>query len=153
MTVEEIQAAANDVWGELKDFQQKTVDHIIDMYVNKGTSRFLVSDEVGLGKTMIARGVLSKLAEECAKKGKTEFNAVYFCSNANIIMQNLRKLYFCNEMKLSKKTSANDLRITMLSRTIHDQQTAKTATPHDFRIHLIPLTPGSSIMTRRAPSR
>ena len=143
MTVEEIQAAANDVWGELKDFQQKTVDHIIDMYVNKGTSRFLVSDEVGLGKTMIARGVLSKLAEEYAKKGKTEFNAVYFCSNANIIMQNLRKLCFCNEMKPDKKASASDLRITMQSRTIYNQQ--KDATSGVFRIHLIPLTPGTSI--------
>lgn len=143
MTIEEMQTATNDVMSGLKDFQQKTVDHVIDMYLNKGISRFLVSDEVGLGKTMIAKGVLSKMAEEYAKVGKTEFKAVYFCSNENIIKQNLGKLCFCDEMKLKKNISPSDLRITMQSLMIYNQQKAKTQ--DDFQIHLIPLTPGTSV--------
>lgn len=142
MTVEEIQAITDDVMSSLKDFQQKTVDHIIEMYCN-GVSRFLVSDEVGLGKTMIAKGVLSRLANKYAKEGKKDFKAVYFCSNENIIKQNLGKLCFCDEMKPKKAVNTSDLRITMQSLMIYDQ--LKSMTLGDFQIHLIPLTPGTSV--------
>ena len=42
--------------GQLKDFQLRTVDHVFDrLYGGDGTGRFLVADEVGLGKTLVAR--------------------------------------------------------------------------------------------------
>ena len=48
----------------LKDFQRKTVDHVFDqLYGPRQTKRFLVADEVGLGKTLVARGVIAKAIE------------------------------------------------------------------------------------------
>jgi len=46
----------------LKPFQRRTVDHAFEqMFEAPDTSgRFLVADEVGLGKTLVARGVIAK---------------------------------------------------------------------------------------------
>ena len=49
----------------LKAFQRRTVDYVFDRLY--GTSdpvrQFLVADEVGLGKTMVARGVIARTIE------------------------------------------------------------------------------------------
>ena len=45
----------------LKDFQRATVERI-DALFRKGQGRILVADEVGMGKTLIARGVIVKTA-------------------------------------------------------------------------------------------
>ena len=46
----------------LKPFQRDTVEHVFrQLYLEQdGSNRFLVSDEVGLGKTLVARGVIAK---------------------------------------------------------------------------------------------
>lgn len=46
----------------LKPFQRDTVDYVFRrMYLDADTTRrFLVADEVGLGKTMVARGVIAR---------------------------------------------------------------------------------------------
>ena len=46
----------------LKDFQCRTVERI-DYLFRNGQNRVLVADEVGLGKTLIARGVIAKTAK------------------------------------------------------------------------------------------
>lgn len=43
-----------DVMNGLTPFQRATVEHISGLYAN-GQRRVLVADEVGLGKTLIAR--------------------------------------------------------------------------------------------------
>ena len=43
----------SNIMSGLKDFQQATVNRIAELYKN-GQMRVLVSDEVGLGKTLIA---------------------------------------------------------------------------------------------------
>lgn len=58
-----------NVMSGLKDFQQATVNRIADLYC-KGQKRILVSDEVGLGKTLIARGTVAKLANIRKKRGR-----------------------------------------------------------------------------------
>ena len=50
------------IMSGLKDFQQATVNRIDYLYRHE-QRRVLVSDEVGLGKTLIARGVIAKLAK------------------------------------------------------------------------------------------
>ena len=55
-------AVAEAVMKNLKDFQKDTVNHVIELYRN-GHNRVLVADEVGLGKTVVARGVIAKFAE------------------------------------------------------------------------------------------
>jgi len=40
----------------LKDFQRATVDYVFDRFYGQDpTRRFLVADEVGLGKTLVAK--------------------------------------------------------------------------------------------------
>ena len=51
----------------LKDFQRATVERVFDLYTS-GHNRVLVADEVGLGKTLIARGVIAKTAVYHQKK-------------------------------------------------------------------------------------
>ena len=64
MTSQEIDGAkiVSDVLAGLKGFQRKTVDHVFRrMYDDLNPAmRFLVADEVGLGKTLVARGLIAK---------------------------------------------------------------------------------------------
>ena len=54
----------------LKDFQRHTVNHAFQrLYGRKnGSGRFLVADEVGLGKTMVARGIVAKSIEHLERE-------------------------------------------------------------------------------------
>ena len=48
----------------LKDFQRATVEHVVDrFYGDSPTKRFLVADETGLGKSVVARGVVARVIE------------------------------------------------------------------------------------------
>ena len=49
----------------LRDFQRRTVDYVFDRFYGDDdpTRRFLVADEVGLGKTLVARGVVARAVE------------------------------------------------------------------------------------------
>jgi len=84
-----------------KEFQKKAIAKIVEGYeTNKNNNRFLVADEVGLGKTFIAKGVISCLMyyhyleeKKCDSNKKTfEYKVLYLCSNLNIAEQNKRKL-------------------------------------------------------------
>lgn len=92
---------------EYTDYQKRAIRRTVDSYMGECTSgRFLLADEVGLGKTIIARGVIRclmcKLLEQeiAGKSGeqiKNEadyyyFNVIYICSNTNIAKQNEEKL-------------------------------------------------------------
>jgi hypothetical protein len=80
----------------LKDFQRKTVAYVFDkLYGPRQTKRFLVADEVGLGKTLVARGVIAKAIEHLQGDGidhTDRIDVVYVCSNADIARQNINRL-------------------------------------------------------------
>ncbi|MBK9480455.1 MAG: hypothetical protein IPO02_00385 [Bacteroidetes bacterium] len=44
----------------LKDFQLKTVDYVFKQLYVKGRGKMLIADEVGLGKTIVAKGIIAK---------------------------------------------------------------------------------------------
>ena len=52
----------------LKGFQRDAVDHVIERLYGPGSAgasgRFLVADETGLGKSIVARGVIKVAAEQ-----------------------------------------------------------------------------------------
>ena len=48
-----------EVMDGLKNFQQATVERIDELF-RANRNRVLVADEVGLGKTLIARGCIAK---------------------------------------------------------------------------------------------
>jgi hypothetical protein len=84
--------SAEPVLAGLKDFQRRTVDYVFDrLYGRDSTSRFLVADEVGLGKTLVARGLIARALEHIQDKVERA-DIIYVCSNAAIAAQNINRL-------------------------------------------------------------
>jgi hypothetical protein len=72
----------------LERFQEATAQAAIAaLGASGGSGRFLIADEVGLGKTVVSRA----LAEHLGKGRRKPLNVVYLCSNLNIASQNLTK--------------------------------------------------------------
>lgn len=80
-----------------KEFQKAAIKKIVAGYESgEKNNRFLVADEVGLGKTIIAKGTIrclfyfEYLKQNCPDC--FEYNVLYLCSNLNIAEQNKIKL-------------------------------------------------------------
>jgi hypothetical protein len=76
----------------LKGFQRVTAAHVDHMLFDEGHSRFLIADEVGLGKTLVARGVVACALKRLAAAKVKRIDVVYISSNAEIGRQNVRRL-------------------------------------------------------------
>ena len=126
------------VMDELKDFQKATVERIDYLY-RHGQNRVLVSDEVGLGKTLVARGAIAKFAKLRKQEGDDLVKVVYICSNATIAEQNLDKLRVVNEIR---PESTNTSRLSMQHLNIFNQENDENVL--NKYIQLIPLTPQTS---------
>ena len=135
---DQLDAIEQKIMSGLKDFQQATVERIDYLY-RHGQRRVLVSDEVGLGKTLIARGTVAKLAKLRREEGDTIFKVVYICSNGAIADQNLRKLSITHD---AKTESASSSRLSMQHLNIFKQE--NDADLRDRYIQLIPITPETS---------
>ena len=81
------------VLARLKDFQRKTVEHTWRRLYSDpdAVRRFLVADEAGLGKTLVARGVIAK-AVDALWEDTERIDIVYICSNSAIARQNIARL-------------------------------------------------------------
>lgn len=119
---------------ELKDFQKATVDKIYDILTNEENkqNRFLVADEVGLGKTLVAKGIICRFAERFLTEKKKKIKIVYLCSSQSIANQNLNKL---KVFESDDVLNTYESRLTMLP--------IKTAESKGY-INYIPLTPATS---------
>lgn len=132
------------VLSGLKDFQKATVDRCFQLY-QEGQKRVLVADEVGLGKTLVARGLIAKLARVAWEKnnarenGQAQFKVLYICSNASIANQNLQRLKIHDDVTLD---GVSDARLSMQHLRLCEQENNRN-TQSNF-IHLIPLTPMTS---------
>ena len=67
-----------EVLAGLKDFQRATVEHVFSrLYAEDASGRYRVADEVGLGKNLVARGVIAKtiarLKAEMMRSGSSAF--------------------------------------------------------------------------------
>jgi len=82
------------VLADLKDFQRRTAIWAFRrMFDERDPAlRFLVADEVGLGKTHVAKGVIAQVIDHLQRQGDKRHDIVYVCSNGAIARQNLRKL-------------------------------------------------------------
>ena len=83
-----------EVLSGLCDFQKTTSIYAFSRLYDpdQPSLRFLVADEVGLGKTLVARGVIAQVVEHLRSIGDKRVDIVYICSNGAIARQNLRKL-------------------------------------------------------------
>ena len=129
-----------DVLGHLKPFQYKTVCHIEELFKG-GVQRVLVADEVGLGKTLVARGVVAAAAKLHAQERPEDlFKVVYVCSNSGIVNQNLAKLSI--DEGLVDRVDAKEARLSMQHFSCFKNE--RRALEANAAIQLIPLTPGTS---------
>ena len=87
--------AIEQTYKELKDFQTQTVEYVYKKLYVEHRNKFLVADEVGLGKTIVAKGVIIKAFEKFKpSKENPTFNVIYICSNQALAQENLKKLNF-----------------------------------------------------------
>jgi hypothetical protein len=93
MTGKDVEAHAQQALDRLKDFQRATVDSLYQSLFCSDRRRMLVADEVGLGKTIVARGLIARVLQERMEEGKRKpFTVTYICSNQIIAHENLKKL-------------------------------------------------------------
>ena len=144
MTEPRIDVAA--ALADLKDFQRRTAVWAFErMFADHNPAlRFLVADEVGLGKTHIAKGVIAQVIDYLGRTGDERHDIVYVCSNAAIARQNLRKLA---PKGIEPKLVDVD-RLTMLPLVdLKDQRDGKPG------INLLAITPGTSMRFGRSTGR
>lgn len=122
-----------DELKHLKDFQRLTVDRVFQrLYLDeRPTRRFLIADEVGLGKTLVARGVIARTIAHLWDT-VDRIDVVYLCSNSDIARQNVARLTPSGCEKMTESP-----RITLLPITAHGMSSRK--------VNIIPLTPGTSL--------
>jgi hypothetical protein len=120
------------VMDSLKDFQRSTVEYAFRrLWLDDDqVKRFLVADEVGLGKTMVAKGVIAKTVDHLWDTDK-RIDVVYICSNNQIARQNLSRLNVVGGSELKHAD-----RLTLLPKVIRNLR--------DERVNFVSFTPGTS---------
>lgn len=124
---------ASSVLQHLHGFQRDAAEYAFDrlFLAADSTHRFLVADEVGLGKTLIAKGILAKTLEHLKDKVQ-RIDIVYICSNLAIAAQNITRLNPVPGLEFSDAE-----RITLLP--IHLNRL------NERRVNFIAFTPGTSL--------
>jgi hypothetical protein len=117
---------------KLKDFQKNTVEYIFQrLYLDQDpASRFLIADEVGLGKTLVARGVIAKSVNYLWET-IDRIDVLYICSNQEIARQNIDRLNITADRKFQLASRA-----TLLPITLHQLRGNK--------LNFVSFTPGTS---------
>ena len=125
----------------LKGFQRRTVDYVFNRLYGQDdpVRQFLVADEVGLGKTMVARGVIARMIEHLWDSTK-RIDILYICSNQAIAAQNLNRLNVLGRRELALPT-----RMTLVPLQLRDQ-----AGLDANKVNFISLTPGTTFDLRSA---
>lgn len=125
----------------IKDFQRATAERILHIFKDMGHRRVLLADEVGLGKTFVAREVINLVRQWHRDELKDDFfKVVYICSNANIADQNIEKLGVANRMNISESR----LSMQHLYITLANKQNMEKQKDGEMPESIIPLTPSTS---------
>lgn len=121
----------------LERFQEETVAAAVTALTkDSGSRRFLIADEVGLGKTVSAKAIAAKLQD---RRG-APLNIVYLCPNLDIAAQNLRKL-----QSLAPEWEMPEDRLSL----VLQERPARTGT--NFRVYCY--TPDTSLPGWKAGQR
>jgi hypothetical protein len=134
----------------LKGFQRDTVEHVVNQYFGPvGSRRFLVADETGLGKSMIARGIIARTIEKLQDDDAVDrIDIVYVCSNAEIARQNLSRLNVLPASDDGYTPIESASRLTLLAK--HSRHFTGAAAGASKPVNLVSFTPGTSFdMGRR----
>ena len=98
-----------------KIFQEMTANRIEEIFRGGEQKRVLLADEVGLGKTIIAREVIDRVRNMRKELHDDMYRVVYVCSNINIVHQNTRNL------GMKKRLDISESRLSMQHLVIHEQ--------------------------------
>ncbi|GGM40136.1 helicase-related protein [Dactylosporangium sucinum] len=130
---------AGPVLAGLKDFQRATVAHIIDRYFGaEPTRRFLVADETGLGKSVVARGVIAETLQRLQDDPSVKrVDVIYVCSNQDVAPQNIGRLRVTTDETITVTS-----RLTLLAKYADELNAAKASVGKP--INLVAFTPGTS---------
>ena len=126
----------NEVMGGLKDFQRRSVEYVFQRLYGdeQPTHRFLVADEAGLGKTMVAKGVIAQTVKHLWETTE-RIDIIYICSNSDIARQNINRLNITDQDDFVLTS-----RITMLPAQMKDLSRNK--------LNFVSFTPGTSFNLR-----
>ncbi len=130
---------AESALRSLKAFQRRTVDYVFDRFYNAENPafQFLVADEVGLGKTLVARGVIARAIEHLWDK-TDRIDILYICSNQAIAAQNLNRLNVLGRQALALPT-----RMTLVPLQMQGERSLSAN-----KVNFISLTPGTTFDLR-----
>ncbi len=126
---------ASAALAPLKAFQRATVDHAFRRLMTDPdrVRQFLVADEVGLGKTMVARGVIARTIE-ALWDSVPRIDIVYVCSNGAIAAQNLARLNV-----MDREAQVLPTRLTLLPLVLGGRDSLR-----GNKVNFVSLTPGTT---------
>jgi hypothetical protein len=116
-----------------KPFQSAAIEAAVRAFEDEaGSRRFLVADEVGLGKTVVAAGIVERLSAGRLRP----LSVFYVCSNALLARQNLGRLAsFLPEQERDAALATVDRPSLMPASTM----------PSHNRLHLYSLSPATAV--------
>ncbi|WP_157576494.1 DEAD/DEAH box helicase [Hydrogenophaga pseudoflava] len=122
-----------------RDFQARTIKAALKSLTDKsGSRRFLVADEVGLGKTVVASGVIQGMQALMASR---PIKVMYVCANLVIARQNVKRLLgFLPDEEQRNQALAEIDRPSLL---------VSGEPPNHQKVHVYSLTPVTSVPTLR----
>ncbi len=125
----------------LKNFQRRTVDYVFERLYGPDdpVTQFLVADEVGLGKTMVARGLIARTIEHLWDSTE-RIDILYICSNQAIAAQNLNRLNVLGRQALAMPT-----RMTLIPLQLGGERGLDAN-----KVNFISLTPSTTFDLRSA---
>ena len=127
-----------------KAFQKATIARVLRAFDRRrSVRRFLVADEVGLGKTIVARGVMESMMRR--QRGGRPLRVFYVCSSLEIASQNKGSLLkVISDPEIRGRAACDVDRLTLAP---------NRKLPDDVPLHLYTLTPDTSIPDRRGNHR
>ena len=126
---------------EPKPFQRATIEAAIRAFsAHFGPRRFLVADEVGLGKTIVASGIVERLS----RGRSTPLRVFYVCSNLAIAAQNLARLV---------SFLPDDERSAAIAKVDRPSLMPTREPPQHSRVQVFSLTPDTALPSRRRQRR
>ncbi len=143
---EQLSRYVDDALDGLKDFQHSTVDAVYAELFENGRRCMLVADEVGLGKTIVAKGIIARKVKERLEAGnRTPLRVTYICSNQVIARENICKLnLFPSSVHMKPPVS----RLALLARD--EDEVVEEGKMRQVLLELNSLTPATSFEVQRS---